>query len=387
MRLNRRKNRGSESRPKRASDDAPKSSSEGAEGNEDKPQRSLARSVREMRSEKGTEFETRSAEEEREERRAARKSRRERAGSKGEGAPRRGRKQRKARKEGEERKEGQARKRPRIRLRGKREGGKPRERRKRGESAAERRAKLVRAAKAVAVDLLGIARELLRWPARIWMTVAEALGKVILAAWVRGVLPAWRMLLRALRVALAFGERTVTPARGLAVVALAATITLGASQFGNYRAVEVGKPAYTNVEDVAQPPQVAQDDSRSAHGAWVFAIAVVSLFATAFAVWRNYRLARLLLFLGLAVVAISLFTDRPQGLHLGTIGEAYAGAQAVLLGPFWVQLFSGVTLAVVGPLLALQLRAERAVRPGRAGRRHERAKSRKLPRLRPGVGT
>ena len=138
------------------------------------------------------------------------------------------------------------------------------------------------------MDLLGIARELLRWPARIWMTVAEALGKVILAAWMRGVLPAWRVVRRALRVALAFGERTVTPARGLAVVALAATITLGASQFGNYRAVEVGKPAYTKVEDVAQAPQVAKAMPRSAHGIWVFAIAV------AFAVrHRVRRLAQL----------------------------------------------------------------------------------------------
>jgi hypothetical protein len=95
----------------------------------------------------------------------------------------------------------------------------------------------------------------------------------------------------------------------------------------------------------------------------------------------------LLLFLGLAVVAISLFTDRPEGLRLGTIGEAYAGAQAVLLGSFWVQLFSGATLAIVGPLLALQLRAERTVRQGRAGSPDHKVKPRRTPRLRPGVGT
>jgi hypothetical protein len=360
MRLNRRKNRGSESSRKRASGDAPGSPSEGAEAKEDKPRSSLARSVREMRSGKETAFEERSAREEREERRAARQSRKEGESSKARGS----------------------RKRPRIRVRGKR---KPRKRL--GDSAAERRAKLVRAAKSVAVDVLGIARELLRWPARIWMTVAEALGKVILAAWVRGVHPAWRVVLRALRLGLAFSERTVTPARGLAVVALAATITLGASQFGNYRAVEVGKPAYTKVEDVAQAPQVATAMPRSAHGVWVFAIAVASVFVTVFAVWRNYRLARLLLFGGLAVVAISLFTDRPEGLRLGTAGEAYAGAQAVLLGPFWVQLFSGATLAIVGPLLAMQLRAQRAAHRGPAGRHDERAKSRRAPRLRPGVGT
>jgi hypothetical protein len=369
MRLNRRKNRGSESRPKRVSEGTPESPPGGVDEQQEKPRSSLARSVRKVRSEKDPEFEERTAREEREARRAARESRKERQGSK----------------EGKGSKERESRKGPRLRIRGKREERKPRAPRARGESAAERRAKLVRAAKAVAVDVLGIAREILRWPARIWMTVAEALGKVILAAWVRGVLPAWRVVLRALRVALTFAERTVTPARGLAVVAVAATVTLGASQFGNYRAVEVGKPAYVKVEQVAQAPQVATAMPRSAHGAWVFAIAVACLFATVFAVWRNYRLARLLLFLGLAVVAISLFVDRPEGLRLGVAGEAYAGAQAVLLGSFWVQLFSGVTLAIVGPLLAMQLRAERAGRRARRPGKH--VESRRAPSLRPGVGT
>jgi hypothetical protein len=57
----------------------------------------------------------------------------------------------------------------------------------------------------------------------------------------------------------------------------------------------------------------------------------------------------------------------------------------VLLGSFWVQLFSGATLAIVGPLLAMQLRAERAGR--RANRPGEQVGSRRAPRLRPGVGT
>src|SRR3954470_23446249 len=36
---------------------------------------------------------------------------------------------------------------------------------------------LARVVRSVAADALGIARELLRWPARIWMATAEALGK------------------------------------------------------------------------------------------------------------------------------------------------------------------------------------------------------------------
>jgi hypothetical protein len=248
---------------------------------------------------------------------------------------------------------------------------------------------LARAALSVAADAFGILREILRWPARIWMAVAETLGSLILAVWHAVVMPAWRIGLRLLRAVLALGERTVTPARGLAAVALAATIALGGSQFGDYRAVEVGQPAYVHVQDVAPAPQVDSAMPRSAHGVSVFAIAVACLFVTFFAVWRNWRLARLLLFGGLAVIAISLFIDRPEGLRLGTAGEAYAGAHAVLLSGFWVQLFAGVTLVVVGPLLAAQLRGEQAARRRRGGARtgSGEREAKRAPRLRPGVGT
>jgi hypothetical protein len=100
----------------------------------------------------------------------------------------------------------------------------------------------------------------------------------------------------------------------------------------------------------------------------VLAIAAASLLVLGAAVTRNWRLARLLIFLGAAVVAISLAVDAPEGLREGTAGVAFQGARATLLGSFWVQLFSGVTLIVVGPLLALQLRAQRDSR--RTGRRH-----------------
>jgi hypothetical protein len=194
------------------------------------------------------------------------------------------------------------------------------------------------------------------------------------------------------RAGLAVGQHTVTPARGLAVVAVAATIALGGSQFGDYRAVQVGAPEYAEVSDVAQAPEVDRASPRSAHGVWVFVIAVACLFVTLFAVWRNWRLARLLLFAGLAVIATSLFIDRPEGLELGVTAVQYSGVHAVLLGPFWVQLFAGVTLAFVGPLLAVQLRGERTVggrrrAPARGGDGDGKVDVKRAPRLRPGVGT
>jgi hypothetical protein len=212
------------------------------------------------------------------------------------------------------------------------------------------------------VDLVAIVRELLAWPARLWLAAAEMAGEIVLTAWEAVVLPPLELGLRGLRAALRFGERQVTPARGLTVVALAATITLGASQFSDYRVVEIGAPSYSGVESVASAPELDRRSPRSAHGVTVLAIAIAALFVTAFAVGGRWRLARLLIVLGVAVILISLLVDARQGLREGLAATTYEGAQATLLGGFWAQLWSGVTLAVSGPLLAVHLRGEHAAR-------------------------
>jgi hypothetical protein len=168
----------------------------------------------------------------------------------------------------------------------------------------------------------------------------------------------------------------VTPARGLAVVALVATIALAGSQFADYRAVEVGAPGYRHVADATPAPQIDRRSPRSAHGDWVLVIAGAAALVFAVAVTRNWRMARLLIFLGAGVIAISLAVDAPRGLREGTAGITYEGAEAVLLGGFWAQLAAGVTLVVVGPVLALQLRDERDARPARRSRRPRRARGR-----------
>ncbi|HEY7150960.1 MAG TPA: hypothetical protein VH391_04715 [Solirubrobacterales bacterium] len=134
----------------------------------------------------------------------------------------------------------------------------------------------------------------------------------------------------------------------------------------------MGAPEYAGLERNAQPPRIDGESLRSAHGGWVLGIAAASLLVTGVAVVRNWRLARLLIFLGAAVVAISLAIDAPEGLREGQAGVVFQGAQAVLLGTFWVQLFSGVTLIVVGPLLAVQLRDQRDARRARGEPRAER---------------
>jgi hypothetical protein len=178
--------------------------------------------------------------------------------------------------------------------------------------------------------------------------------------------------LRMLRAGLRLAERTVTPARGLTVVALAATIALGGSQFTDYREVEIGAPSYRGLEDVATAPKMDPQTPRAAHGVSVFAIAIAALFVTGLAVGRNWRLARLLAVLGAGAILISLLIDAPEGLREGRAAITYEGAEAILLGGFWAQLSSAVVLAVAGPLLAAQLRGERAARrprsSGRLGR-------------------
>jgi hypothetical protein len=203
-------------------------------------------------------------------------------------------------------------------------------------------------------------RELLFWPWRLWLRAAEEAGEIVLrVAEAVAALPPLERGARWLRATARFGERVATPARGLALVALAAAVTLAASQFSDYRAVDIGATSYTPVESVAPAPDLEQRSPRSAHGLTVLAIAIAAFCMTALAVAGRWRLARLLIVLGAAVIAISLLVDAPEGLREGLAATTYEGAEATLLGGFWVQLASGVTLVVSGPLLAFHLRGGR----------------------------
>lgn len=213
-------------------------------------------------------------------------------------------------------------------------------------------------------------REMLSWPWRLWLRAAEEAGEIVLRVGRLAVRPPLERGARGLQAAARFGERVATPARGLAFVAFAAAITLAGSQFSDYRAIEVGAPSYIEVESVAPAPDLERRSPRSAHGLTVLAIAIAAFCVTAWSVRGRWRLARLLIVLGVAVIAISLLVDRPEGLREGLAATTYEGATATLLGGFWVQLASGVTLVVSGPLLAVHLRGgrRRVHRARRAGR-------------------
>jgi hypothetical protein len=224
-------------------------------------------------------------------------------------------------------------------------------------------------------DLAANLRELVARPVELWLRAAEAVGDLVLGVWEIAVVPLVDAVASVMARAVRLLERAATPPRVLVLVALVATATMAGSQFADYRAVELGAPAYRDLQDVASAPRRDVETPLDAHGVAILAIAGAALLVTIFAVRRNRRLARLLVALGAGGIAVSLLIDLPQGLREGQVAISYEGAKAVLLGAFWVQLSAAVTLAVVGPLLAVQSQDVRAPRPSRRARRRIRRRA------------
>jgi hypothetical protein len=205
----------------------------------------------------------------------------------------------------------------------------------------------------VVLELAAIAREMLRIPAGAYMRVAEVAGAATLAAW-RFVWPVlqllWRHAVRLFRIA----EREVTPLRAALAVAAVAAIALLGSQFADYRAIAIGTEDYVGVDEVAPAPEVdeSRDSAGSAH-AWLgIPLAVGALVAVGACAAGNRRAAWWLVPIGLVTIAISLIVDVPKGLDEGDAAVAYQGAEASLLGGFWVQIFCGALLVALGPLIS-----------------------------------
>jgi hypothetical protein len=224
-----------------------------------------------------------------------------------------------------------------------------------------------------AAEVVAIGREMVQIPIDLWMRAAEWLGARVLAV----ALWLWPLLLGVLaqgRRLVDLAARELTPARATAAVALAAAALLAASQFADYREVRAGVPAYAEVEQVAPPPTV--DGSRETAGsAHLYVLLLVAIAAAAIVVLSmlgRWRLARLLFPLGIVAVAVAVLIDAPAGLDEGVVATQFQGAEARLLGPFWVQVAAGAVIALCGALLARMLRPnpERrragAPAPGRA---------------------
>lgn len=227
-------------------------------------------------------------------------------------------------------------------------------------------------------EVLAIGREMLAIPAAMALGLAERLGLLVLAAW-RFLRPLLTAAAALARRGVDVAARALTPARAVAVVALAAAVLLAASQFLDYREVRAGVPAYAEVEQVVPPPQVS-GTTRSAGSAHAYLLLLVALVAAALVVLSmmgRWRMARLLFPLGAVAVAVAVFIDAPAGLDEGVTAIQFQGTEARLLDAFWVQLSAAAVIALCGPLLALALRSQRAA----SGRTSDARRSRRRPAL------
>jgi hypothetical protein len=217
---------------------------------------------------------------------------------------------------------------------------------------------------ALVVEILKLAREMLVIPLQVWLGIAEVVGGAVLAVWLRVVLPALRLIVRSLGALLRFGERHVTPARALTVVALVAVGALVAAQWRDYSAISVGTDAYAgDVGAVAPPPEVSSAPAHDAHGWVMLILAALAVFALVGALAKRRRLSVWLIPIGVAVLAISIGIDAPKGLDEGQAALAYESANASLLSGFWLQIAAGAVLIACGLMLP------RALRPASASAR------------------
>jgi hypothetical protein len=145
----------------------------------------------------------------------------------------------------------------------------------------------------------------------------------------------------------------LTPQRAVCLAILAAAACLGASQFAEYRAVEVGQPGYAGLPGGASAPTVGEQDAGAAHAYLLLPVAVLAALL-ALVVLRNGArrgLGRVVFALGALALAVALLVDLPAGLDAGAEEARFAGATAVLENGFYAQVAAAVGLMLGGLLL------------------------------------
>ena len=146
-------------------------------------------------------------------------------------------------------------------------------------------------------------------------------------------------------------SRVATPWRGAAFVIVAVGACLLASQFVDYRAVEIGRPGYAGLPGVAKAPTV---DARTAGAAHSYLLVIPALAGMALGLLALRRERRLLglpvAALGLLSLALILLVDLPHGLDAGAQTSRFAGAEAVLQDGFWAEVAAAGGLVLSGLL-------------------------------------
>jgi hypothetical protein len=143
----------------------------------------------------------------------------------------------------------------------------------------------------------------------------------------------------------------VTPQRAIGAVIFAVGAGLVASQFLDYRGVEIGQPSYAGLPDVAQPPTVDIKTAGEAHSYLLVPLGALAALLGLLAVGRDRRrLGLTVAALGLVAVATILLVDLPNGLDAGAQTSRFAGATAVLEDGFYAELAAAAGLVVAGLL-------------------------------------
>lgn len=150
----------------------------------------------------------------------------------------------------------------------------------------------------------------------------------------------------------------LTPERAICLTILASAACLVASQFVDYRAVQIGQPGYAGLP-AATPPTVAAETAGQAHSYLLVPVALIAA-ALALLVLRNGRrrgLGRIVFLLGLLSLAVVLLIDLPAGLDASTQASRFSGAKAVLYDGFYAQIAAAAGLMLGGALLVVAPRA------------------------------
>jgi hypothetical protein len=183
----------------------------------------------------------------------------------------------------------------------------------------------------------------------LWPRLRPLLGFLFgaVAALERWVRLACRMLARAATAA----STVITPRRAAAALLIVAGACLVASQFIDYRAVEIGQPGYAGLGGVAAVPTVEERTAGDAHAYLLVPVGILAMALGALALRREAkRLGLLVAALGLLSLAVILLVDLPQGLDEGAQTSRFAGASAVLEDGFFAELAAAGGMVLAGLL-------------------------------------
>jgi hypothetical protein len=179
----------------------------------------------------------------------------------------------------------------------------------------------------------------------------------------------------------------LTPERAICLAILAAAACLGAAQFVEYRAVELGQPGYAGLPGDAAAPTAAAETAGSAHAYLLLPVAAAAGLLALVALRSEARrgLGRIVFALGALALAVALLVDLPAGLDAAAEQARFSGATAVLEDGFYAQIASAVGLMIGGALLltAQKIRTGHGYRPRKPSLARN-SRSALAPRLRRG---